>query len=138
MNGRAWALAGFWLGVSSSVAGNVGHTYIAHNPPVGAVLASCFWPLSLLVSLEVISRVTWPVGLWWWLTRYAGLTTVAFIAASLSYRHMASLLSSYGEDWFSAHAGPASVDGLMFLCSAALLAIADNRKRMPIIGRVEV
>lgn len=136
MKGRAWATFGFGVGVATSLAANVAHSFIVKHPPLGAIVAAAFWPIGLLIALEVISRVEWPEARKWWLLRYGGLTAVAGIAAIISYRHMASLLGSYGEDWFSAHVGPLAIDGLMCVCSAALLAIADNRKRMPVIGRV--
>jgi hypothetical protein len=127
-SGRLWARIGFGLGVFVSICANIGHTYIRHNPPIGAVAFSAFWPLALLVSLEVISRVHWPRGRGWWAIRYGGLTTVAAIAALVSYRHMSGLLGSYGEDAITTAIGPLAVDGLMAVCSAALLAIAHNIK----------
>lgn len=128
-SGRVWATLGFIVGVIASVSANVAHSYVKGSPPKGAIVAAAFWPMALLISLEVISRITWPTGVMWWLTRYAGLTTVAVIAAIVSYRHMAGLLTSYGEDGFSASIGPLAVDGLMVVCSVALLAVADNRRR---------
>jgi hypothetical protein len=96
---------------------------------LGAVLSSGFWPLALLISLEVIARVSWPRGRWWAATRYGGLTTVAVIAAVVSYLHMSALLQFYGEDWLTAVIGPLAPDGLLVVCSVALLAIADNVRR---------
>jgi hypothetical protein len=127
--GRAWARAGFTLGVGTSIAANVGHTFIGPNPQVGALAFSAFWPIALLIALEVISRVDWPPGIWWGISRYGGLTTVALIAAFVSYRHMSGLLGYYGEDALTASIGPLAVDGLMVVCSTALLAIADNARR---------
>lgn len=138
MKGRAWSLIGFWTGIGASVSANVAHTYIRHAPPAGAVLSSAFWPLALLITVEIISRVDWPEGKRYWLIRYAGLTTVAMIAAIISYSHMAALLLSYGEGTFTAHIGPIACDGLTVVASVALIAIADNKKRTPIIGRVEL
>jgi hypothetical protein len=46
---------------------------------------------------------------------------VATLAGVLSYRHMAGLLASWGEDTLSAYLGPLAVDGLMILAAAALL-----------------
>jgi hypothetical protein len=127
--GRAWARAGFALGVVTSIAANVGHTYMGSDPPPGALAFSAFWPVALLIALEVISRVQWPPGAWWSISRYGGLTTVALIAALVSYRHMSGLLGYYGEDALTATLGPLAVDGLMVVCSTALLAIADRLKR---------
>jgi hypothetical protein len=137
MKGKAWARFGFGFGVSASLAANVADVLIRPHEPIGGVLSAAYWPLALLVALEVIARVSWPVGRKWWALRYGGLTTVAAIAAILSYRHMVGLLGYYGEDSFSADIGPLAVDGLMVVCSAALLAIADNMRRLPKIGAVE-
>jgi hypothetical protein len=92
-------------------------------------VSSAFWPLALLISLEVIARVSWPRGRWWAATRYGGLTTVAVIAAVVSYLHMSALLTFYGEDWLTVVIGPLAPDGLLVVCSVALLAIADNIRR---------
>jgi hypothetical protein len=140
-SGRAWARFGFAVGVGASLAANVAHSFIHKSPPAGAIIAAAFWPVALLIALEVISRVEWPDARKWFLLRYGGLSAVAGIAAIISYRHMAGLLGSYGEDPFSAHIGPLAVDGLMVVCSAALLAIADiaRRAEKPLdIGRVEL
>lgn len=134
--GRAWARAGFGFGIAASLAANVEHVLIHAHAPIGAVIASAYWPLALLIAIEVISRVAWPDGRKWWWCRYGGLSAVAGIAAIISYRHMAALLGYYGEDALSAHIGPLAVDGLMVVCSTALLAIADNIKRKPVIGKV--
>jgi hypothetical protein len=130
--GRGWARFGFGLGISASVLGNIAHSYIHPHPRLGDVTSSAFWPVALLIALEVISRVQWPEGRWWWITRFGGLTTVALIAALTSYLHMAALLGYYQEDRITVSLGPLSVDGLMVVCSVALLAIADNIRRTPV------
>lgn len=127
--GRAWARFGFGTGVGASLAANVAHSFIRPHPAPGAIVAAAFWPVALLIALEVIARVQWPSGRRWWIVRYGGLSSVAVIAAVISYRHMAGLLASYGEDGLSAHIGPLAVDGLMVVCSGALLAVADNLRR---------
>jgi hypothetical protein len=141
-SGRLWARAGFWFGIFTSISGNVAHSYIHPHPPAGAVLSSAFWPLALLISLEVIARVSWPRGRWWAVTRYGGLTTVALIAAVVSYLHMSALLASYHEYWLTALIGPLAPDGLLVVCSVALLAISDNVRRsherkLAVIGDVD-
>jgi hypothetical protein len=42
---------------------------------------------------------------------------------------MSALLTAYGEDPLSAALGPLCVDGLLVVCSVALLAISDNVRR---------
>jgi hypothetical protein len=51
-----------------------------------------------------------------------GIVPVALVAAVVSYRHMAGLLASYGEDAVTVTVGPIAVDGLMLLATGALLA----------------
>jgi hypothetical protein len=132
-SGIGWARSGFLTGILTSVAANIARTFIPpeHAPPgwhpeLGAIFAAAFWPVALLISIEIISRVQWPDGWGWWLVRYGGLTTVAAIAAIISYRHMSGLLAAYGESGLSAAIGPLAVDGLMVVSSGAMLAIADN------------
>lgn len=137
-SGQAWSRFGFFVGIVASLAGNIAHTFIDGRPVVGAVMASAFWPGALLISIEVISRVQWPAGIKWWWPRYLGLTSVALIAAVLSYKHMRGLLVSYGEDGLSSTIGPLCTDGLMVVCSVALLAIADNQRGIPNPGLVTI
>jgi hypothetical protein len=137
--GRGWARFGFGVGITASVSANVAHSYIHPHPPIGAVISAAFWPLALLIALEVIVRVQWPVGRWWAVTRYGGLSMVAGIAAMTSYLHMSGLLAYYQEDRITVAVGPLGVDGLMVVCSVALLAIASNIRRgqqRPALSRV--
>lgn len=136
-SGRIWAWAGFGLGIGASIAANVTHSYIVQTSRgeanlVGPLISAAFWPLALLLCLEVMSRVVWPKGWQWWIVRYFGLTLVSVIAAVVSWRHMNGLLAKYGEDWFVAVIGPIAVDGLMVVCSSALLAIGHNIKKRAI------
>jgi hypothetical protein len=134
-SGQGWARAGFITGVVVSIAANVARIYVPPekapsdwSPPPGAIVAAAFWPIALLISIEIISRVKWPDGLGWQLIRYGGLTAVAAIAAVISYRHMSGLLRAYGEEGIGATIGPLAVDGLMVVSSGALLAIAHNMR----------
>lgn len=136
--GKAWATAGFLLGVAMSVAGNVAHT--SHpsaaalaaagktaaqwHPERGAQLAAAFFPLALLVTVEVLARVQWPTGWSWATARYGGTALVAAVAAIVSYLHLRGLLLAYGEDGLTALIGPLAVDGLMIVCGFALIAIS--------------
>ena len=142
-SGRGYARLGFGIGISASIAGNVAHVFVQNSsPPFGAVISAGIWPVSLFIALEVIARVSWPNKLIYRITRYGGLTTVASIAALLSYKHMSALLGAYGEDPFSAALGPLVIDGLLVVCSVALLAIADNVRRQlsrepAVIGEID-
>jgi hypothetical protein len=88
----------------------------------GAVLSAVFWPVSLFVALEILSRTTWPAGILWRSIRLGGLLPVAVVAAVVSYRHLSGLIRYYGEDGLTATFGPLAVDGLMVVASGALLA----------------
>jgi uncharacterized protein DUF2637 len=134
--GKAWATTGFFLGIAVSVAGNVAHTYhptatvlaaagktaAQWRPELGAQLGAAFFPLALLVTVEVLARVQWPHKLRWSATRYGGAALVATVAAVVSYLHLRGLLLAYGEDPLTATIGPLSVDGLMVVSGLALLA----------------
>src|SRR6266571_1856904 len=85
-------------------------------------VAAVFWPVALLVAIEVLARVAWPAGGRWLLVRFGGLGPVATVAAVVSYRHLSGLLSFYGEDAITATVGPLAVDGLMVMATGALLA----------------
>lgn len=123
----AWA--GAAAGAVASLAANVAHAYVRPDgkpadwsPEFGSVLSAVFWPLALLVAIEVLVRVDWPGGRLWLAVRYAGLLPVATVAAVVSYKHLSGLLAHYGEEGFTATFGPLAVDGLMVICSAALVA----------------
>lgn len=147
-SGRVWATSGFVLGVAASVAGNVAHVWHPsekylrdHNvtaddftPEVGAQIAGAFWPIALLITVEVLARVDWPRTFWWMVARFGGAAMVAGVAAVMSYAHLNGLLRAYGEDDMTARLGPLSVDGLMVICGGALLALGHHRKDHPAEG----
>jgi hypothetical protein len=138
VNGRGWAYAGAILGGAVSVAANVAHSYVppaggwplaAGGPELGAVGAAVFWPVALLVAVEILARIPWPDGWRWTAVRFGGLLPVALVAAFVSYRHLSGLLAHYGEDDITSHVGPLAVDGLMVLATAALLATSTGQVR---------
>jgi DNA-binding transcriptional ArsR family regulator len=127
--GRSWAYLGALVGAGVSVAANVAHSYVppagaaaSWSPHIGAVVGAVFWPVALLVAIEVLARVAWPAGGRWLIVRFGGLGPVATVAAVVSYRHLSGLLSFYGEDALTATVGPLAVDGLMVMATGALLA----------------
>lgn len=129
--GRGWAYAGAVLGGTVSVAANIAHSYVppAGAPPdwsplPGAVVGAVFWPVALIVAIEILARTAWPAGLPWKVIRLGGLLPVAVVAAVVSYRHLAGLIRFYGEDGLTATVGPLAVDGLMIVASAAIIASA--------------
>lgn len=149
--GIAWARFGFGLGVVASTAANIAHSFTPSaevvrrvteraaltgqtvdwstwTPPIGTIISAAFWPIALVVSVEVISRVMWPAGWRWKVMRFGGVAIVAAVAAFISYKHLHGLISSYGEDPWSSAVGPLAIDGLMVVCSAAMLAIGQNKR----------
>lgn len=120
-SGRTVAWIAFAVGIAASVAANIMHAR-ATSQSTAAWIGAAFWPVALLLAVEVLTRVRWPARRVYAITRYAGAGLVAVVAATLSYRHMAGLLTTWGEDTFSAHLGPLAVDGLMITAAAALLA----------------
>jgi hypothetical protein len=129
--GKAWAYLGAVVGGSVSVAANVAHSYVppagsavGWRPNAGSVGLAAFWPLALLLAVEVMARVAWPRQLRWMLVRFLGVTPVAVVAAVVSYRHLSGLLDFYGEDGVTVGLGPLAVDGLMVISTGALLALS--------------
>jgi hypothetical protein len=146
VSGRGWAYAGAALGSTVSIAANVAHSYVPPagapllwHPYVGAVIGAVFWPVALLVAVEIMARVPWPDGWRWVAVRYLGLLPVAVVAAVVSYRHMSGLLVFYQEDPLTARIGPLAVDGLMVMAAGALLTragltVSPARESIPATG----
>lgn len=119
------------LGVGASVGANILHTLTVIGSGGGSVpqvIGAAFWPVALVVAIEVMARVRWPRSIGYALLRFAGVGAVAVVAAIVSYRHMSGLLLHWGEDPLSAHLGPIAVDGLVTVGALALLAIHKTRK----------
>lgn len=137
--GRGWARFGALLGGAISVAANVAHSYIPPagapadwTPMPGAVVGSIVWPVILFVAIEILVRVMWPTGLWWGVLRFGGLIPVALVAGIVSYRHLSSLLTYYGEDRLVSGLGPLAIDGLMIMATGALLVIGHRTTAAPV------
>ncbi|MFY1649897.1 DUF2637 domain-containing protein [Solwaraspora sp. WMMB762] len=140
--GRVWAYVGVALGGVVSIAANVAHTYLPKPPPGApdgwtapvdwspsplAIAISVFWPIALFVAVEILTRIAWGDGFWWFLARVVGVLPVALVAAVVSYRHLSGLLAHFGEDPMTVAIGPLAVDGLMVMASAALMVTSRNR-----------
>lgn len=125
-SGRAIAWLSFLLGIGVSIAGNIGHAASDGMKP-GEWAGAAFWPLALMLTIEILTRVRWQPEKRWIIARIAGLLAVAVVAAVLSYRHLAGLMTYWGEDWANAHLGPLAVDGLMLVAATALLSISKER-----------
>lgn len=143
--GRLVAWLAFATGGLVSVAANVAHTLYptarqladwtaaghaagSWRPPVGAMVMAAFWPVALILAVEVLTRVSWRPGAGYGWSRYAGTSVVAAVAAVMSYRHMAGLLALWGEDGLGARLGPLAVDGLMVVAAAALLSTSRTAR----------
>lgn len=119
------------LGIGASVGANILHTLTVIGDGTGhlpQIAGAAFWPVALVVAIEVMARVNWPQSVGYALVRFAGVGAVAVVAAVVSYRHMSGLLVHWGEDALSAHLGPIAVDGLVTVGALALLAIHKARK----------
>jgi hypothetical protein len=117
-----WAVrATLTLGVAASVAANILH---ANPNPISQVIAA--WPpLALLLTVELISRV--PVHRRSLAAvRVVATSTIASIAAWVSYWHMAGVAARYGESGASPYLLPLSVDGLIIVASVSLVELAGR------------
>lgn len=102
-------------GIAVSIAANVVNT----NGLIEAGIAG--WPpVALLLSLEVLTRVPTSKRLGA-VGRVMATIGVAFASGWLSYWHMASTVSQYGETGGSQYIWPVSVDGLMTIAAIALV-----------------
>ncbi|MGH3784750.1 MAG: hypothetical protein ACRDR6_10830 [Pseudonocardiaceae bacterium] len=133
--GRLVAWCGFVFGSVMSVAANVLHTWLpATHEPVGwwpglaPQIGAATWPIALLISVEALSRITWPTGVLWGLARYAGAGTLAFSSALISYGHLRDVLVTWHYGVIPAAVGPLVLDGLMVVCGFGLLAIKTTQQ----------
>ncbi len=129
------ATLGFVFGSVVSVAANVLAAWIHPggaganwSPTLAQQLGAAVWPVALLISVEVISRVRWrhTYG------RVFGTLAVAVVAlgsAVISYGHIHAVLVSWGYDGAGAGVGPLVIDGLMTVCGFALLNTPRKKSR---------
>lgn len=133
--GRLVSWVGFVFGSIMSVAANVLHTWLpaadmgpGWTPGIASQVGAAVWPIGLLLSVEVLSRVQWQTGFWWSLARYGGAGTVALGSAVISYGHLRDVLAAWGYGTLAAHVGPLVLDGLMVISGFALLAMSTHKK----------
>lgn len=131
--GRLVSWVGFVFGSIMSVAANVLHTWLpaatmpdGWSPGIASQVGAAVWPIGLLLSVEVLSRVAWQSGFWWSLARYGGAGTVALGSAVISYGHLRDVLAAWGYGLLAAHVGPLVLDGLMVISGFALLAMSTQ------------
>lgn len=131
--GRLIAWTTMAVGIVVSMGANVGHIVFVIGPtmPGGpspwSMGLAAFWPLSLFLAIEVITKVSWPSSLAYNLARFGAVGAIAVVAAWVSYWHMHGLLSHWGEDALSAYVGPFGVDGLVVIGGIALAAIRRTK-----------
>ena len=136
--GKVVAWCGLVFGSVVSVAANVLAARIpprdapaGWSPRLDAQVGAAVWPVALLLSVEVLSRIPWPDGWLWRAARYGGVGLVAAGSAGISYQHIRDVLASWGYPVLSAGVGPLVVDGLMTASGVALLAIAGGGLAKP-------
>ncbi|MEU7981420.1 DUF2637 domain-containing protein [Micromonospora sp. NPDC049081] len=119
-----WAVrATLALGVAASVTANILH---AQANPIAQAIAA--WPpLALLITVELVTRI--PVhqralGA----IRVIAASTIAAIAAWISYHHMVGVVARYGETGTVPYLLPLSVDGLIIVASVSLVELSARRR----------
>lgn len=132
--GRMVAWIGFVFGSVMSIAANVLHTWLpaanqspGSSPSLPAQIGAAVWPIGLLLSVEVLSRVRWPRRRLWTLTRFGGAGAVALGSATISYGHLRDVLLAWQYNPLAAAVGPLVLDGLMVISGFALLAISNAK-----------
>jgi hypothetical protein len=109
------------FGLAASIAANVLHA----RPDLTSQVISAWPPLSLLLTVELVSRV--PVHRWWKTTiRVLATGSVAGIAAWVSYGHMAEVALRFGETGQTPYLLPVSVDGLIIVASICLVELTGR------------
>ncbi len=117
-----WGVRGaLLLGVATSVAANILHA----RPNLISQIIAAWPPLALLLTVELISRI--PVHRpMLAVVRRAATTSIAGIAAWVSYWHMAGVTARYGEVGAAPFLIPLSVDGLVVVASICLVELAGR------------
>jgi hypothetical protein len=123
---RALAWMTFAVGIVVSVLGNIGHA-ASDGMQSGEWAGAAFWPVALLLSVEILVRVHWQPEKRWTIARFTGLVVVSIVSAILSYLHLRSLLIVWDYGSFQGTIGPLAVDGLMLIAASALLSISKER-----------
>lgn len=129
---RMVAWIGFLFGTLISVAANVLYAWLptirgdTGAPGLAPQIGAAVWPIALVISVEVLSRVPWRPGWAWQLARYGGAGVVALGAAVISYGHLRGVLTEWDYGTVGAMVGPLVVDGLMTISGFALLAMGDH------------
>lgn len=130
--GRAWALSGFLLGAIVSIGFNLQAAWLPADQPdtasdwapsVPSQIGAVVWPVALMVSVEVLSRIAWPNGWGWKAMRVLGILAVAGGSGVISYGHIYAVLKAWGYGTLGAAVGPLVIDGLMLISGFALVSL---------------
>ncbi len=145
--GRSWAITGFLLGSLVSIGGNVQAVWLPADDPntpadwaptIPSQVGAIVWPLALMVSVEVLSRIAWPDGMGWRAVRLLGIGAVAGGSAVISYGHIYAVLRAWGYGPLGAGVGPLVVDGLMLISGFALVSIGRSSRAAAVVVPQEV
>lgn len=144
-SGFWWALAGFGLGSLVSVGFNLQYAWLpraGHGPDwapsIASQAAAVVWSLSLIVSVEVLTRIAWPRAWGWKGVQVLGILLVAGGSGVISYGHIHSVLRAWGYEEHQAIVGPLVVDGLMLISGFALVSIGRAARATADIAQATV
>ena len=132
--GRAVSRLGFVLGTAASVLANIlaQRIHPLHAPqgwaPNGqAEIGAIYWPISLLITVEMLVRVRWTDRKLHRFALLTGVGAVLLFSSIISYSHIVAVLESWqGYDSLSVHTGPLAIDGLMTVSG-----LASRRAKRP-------
>lgn len=132
--GKVYSILGFIFGSVTSVAFNVlaarippEHAPQDWQPSIVAQVFAGVWPLALLISIEVISRISWPTTFGGQSAKYGGSILVALPTATISYQHIQAVLLEWQYNSLSAGVGPLVLDGLMVLSGFGMLVTGKGK-----------
>ncbi|GLY44504.1 hypothetical protein Amsp01_105270 [Amycolatopsis sp. NBRC 101858] len=90
-------LAWFAFGSVTSIAANVPHTRLpasSQPPGLSPQIGAGVWPIALIVTVEVLTRVSWRQTWFWNTVRYGIGTIVAIGSFTISYGHIHAVLTA--------------------------------------------
>lgn len=116
-----WAMGMILGGLAMSLAGNFQAINLdGGRPGIGAYVSAFIWPSFLFGVIEVMLHTPWLANWRDRFTKGGALILVAFVAAWISYWHLAHVMKAYGYDTVASHTGPLAVDIGMVLATLAL------------------
>jgi hypothetical protein len=113
---RRTAAMAFYVCATATLAANM---YASNHTPVG-ILTGLWGPLALFVALELLERVPCRGRLG--RVRQVAVGVIALMAGWTSYWHLVDVFYAGGADAITAHGMPLTVDLLMAIGRAAMVA----------------